>query len=243
MLIIHDKRMPREYLAAIKAKLPDARLYPFGGPLDNNGEKVYHSIFCHPDIYFFQIASRALVHSPAVPECLLSFLRKAGVELIKGGKDPAGAYPDTAIYNAAKVGGKVLHNLQHTDTVLRRVAEEKGLNFVDVPQAYAACSAVPAGERALITADGGIARSAQEQGIDVLEVSAGAVTLPGEKCGFLGGAAGIMPDGGILFLGDIEEHPDHEDIRGFAEKHGVSIMSLPSLPLYDAGRLLIVDAE
>lgn len=242
MIIIHDRRMPREYLSAISGKLPGARLCPFGGAESAAGEKAYDSISCHPDIYFFQIDPRTLVHSPSVPDDLLAALRENGIKLIKGGKDPFGAYPDTAIYNAARVGEKVFHKLEHTDAVLRRVVEEKDLKFVDVPQAYAACSVVPVGSRALVTADGGIARAARADGMDVLEVSAGSVTLPGERRGFLGGAAGIMPDGGILFIGDIEEHPDHEDIRGFAEEHGVSIMSLPSLPLYDAGRLVIISA-
>jgi hypothetical protein len=235
MIIIHDYRIPRAYLEGIAALFPDVTLHA----LDTRPAEVYESISCHPDIYFCQLGGDILVHAPSAPKEILTALKRSGTELMKGLKDPRGVYPDTARYNAARVGRVVFHNLNCSDAVIKGFCMARELEFVHVQQGYAACSIVPIGDNALITSDGGIAGAAKERGLDVLRVSAGAVSLPGEKYGFLGGASGALPDGGVVFLGDIRKHPDHAKISGFAKKHGIELYHQEGLPLYDGGRLLI----
>ena len=241
MIIIHDKRLPAEYVEALKQKVPSASLVSFGGRLSGDPEKVYESISCHPDIYFFQIDERTVIHAPGLLREELGPLRAAGVELIEGADDPRGRYPCTARYGAARVGKVIFHNLEYTDPVILKKAMGKGLKTVNVSQAYARCSALPVGERAAITADKGMAEAVRAEGMDVLVISPGSVLLPGEKYGFIGGAGGIAPDGAVLLLGDIVSHPEGEVIQKFLTKHAEKHHTLKSLPLYDAGSLMIFD--
>jgi len=238
MRILHDQRIPREYLDAITRKFPGALFFPFMGPRPG-GAQVYDSIFSHPDIYFFQIDERTLVHAPSLGEDLLSRLRDAGIRLTKGEKDPSGEYPSTALYNAARIGGTVFHNLKAMDKGLSAAVKVLGMEISDVSQGYCACSIVPAGKRGLVTADEGIVREAEKRGFETLLVSQGHVALPGERYGFLGGTCGALPDESILFLGDITRHPDGEAIIAFLFGNGVNIVSLEGLPLLDVGRLII----
>ena len=54
-------------------------------------------------------------------------------------------------------------------------------------------------------------------------------------------AGGIAPDGAVLLLGDIVSHPEGEVIQKFLTKHAEKHHTLKSLPLYDAGSLMIFD--
>jgi hypothetical protein len=244
MFIVHDKRLPAEYIGALNARVPSITWIPFGGPDDSHPRKVYESISCHPDIYFFQLDEKTLVHAPNVPEEILFSLSKNGIELVKGEKFPHGSYPYTAPYNAVRVGEAVFHNLQCADTVMLKKIHEFGLKTVNVSQGYSRCSVLALDDKALITADKGIAEAvcyARETGnaeLDALVISSGSVLLPGEKYGFLGGASGKMPDGTVLFLGDIDLHPNASKIKDFLIKCCVDYIDLKGLPLYDAGGLI-----
>jgi radical SAM superfamily enzyme len=232
--IVHDKRLPVEYKEALRNKFPHAVLHPFEG----RGE-VYGSISCHPDIYLFQLDEKTVIHAPGLPGEDIHALKRAGLNLIKAAENPGGVYPGTARHNAAKVGKIVFHNLKHTDPVILEKASEKGLKGVHVNQGYANCSVMAIGEEALITSDASMAKKACAEGLDALHISKGTILLPGEKCGFLGGASGRMPDGTILILGDIDNHPDAPEIKAFMAKHNAGYIDLKGLPLYDAGGLFI----
>ncbi|MDP8299402.1 MAG: hypothetical protein P9L88_05820 [Candidatus Tantalella remota] len=235
MLIIHDNRLPQEYVNALQRELPDADLVPF------RGEGVYESILSHPDIHLFKLAEDATIHSPAVGGDFLTILRGRGIGLIKGEENPFGKYPDTAVYNAVRVGGVLLHNSEHTDEKILEECASRGVKIVDVKQGYARCSVIPVGARGLITSDGGIASAASGEGLDVLFISSGEIELPGEENGFIGGASGTLADGTVVFLGEIGCHPQGTEISDFLAKYDMASISLPGLPLYDAGTLLIYD--
>lgn len=234
MIVIHDRRLPAEYKQALKEKFPSSILHP----LDASGE-VYDSILCHPDIYFFQLNKTTAIHAPSLPEQDLLDLREMGIGLIKGESDPRGSYPETVRYNAVRIGKAIFHNLEHTDPVILRLAQKEEFEIVNVAQGYTRCSVLPVGDKALITADKAIAEAAHGKGFGVLEVSSGSVMLPGEEYGFIGGAAGCMPDGSLVILGDIDQHPEASRIKEFLLKHGVQYVDIAGLPLYDAGGLLV----
>ncbi|MGB2631100.1 MAG: DUF6873 family GME fold protein [Candidatus Omnitrophota bacterium] len=234
MIIIHDKRLPLEYKEALKARLPSVQLYPFDGP-----DRVYESISCHPDIYFFQLDDNTLIHSPDLPDGKIEILRKSGAHLIKGRSEPFGLYPHTVKYNAVRIGKVLIHNLEYTDRMILKKARENGIKAVNAAQGYARCSVLKISEAALVTSDASIATAAVPEGLDVLQVLPGSVLLSGEKYGFLGGAGGKLPDGRVLILGDIGRHPQADMITDFMREHGVKYIDLPGLPLYDAGGLLI----
>ena len=235
MIIIHDSRLPQEYLSELKGKLPRATLIPF------EGGDVYESIRCHPDIHFFKLDDHTIIHSPAVNFDVLRTLAERGIDLIRGEEKPFGKYPDTAGYNAIRAGDVLFHNREHTDGKILAECAKRGLRVVDIKQGYARCSVIAVGDRALITSDRGIAVSAREEGFDVLLLPAGNIELPGEGYGFIGGASGNMPDGTVVFLGDIRHHPEGSEISAFLDKNDVKSMILTGFPLYDAGSLLIFD--
>ncbi|MBD3426474.1 MAG: hypothetical protein GF409_04525 [Candidatus Omnitrophica bacterium] len=234
MLIVHDKRLPEKYTRALSQKIGGASFLAFEG-VPSSG---YESIRAHPDIYFFQLDRDSLVHSPSVPDGYLKILRRAGVRLIKGAEDPGEKYPYTAPYNAVRVGDAVFCNSRYTDPVIKQMLKREGLRCVDVKQGYARCSVIPVSGNALITADRGIAEAAGREGFAVLLVTAGAVVLPGEKAGFLGGAAGVAGEK-IFFLGSIETHPDSERMKEFLRGHSAEYRDIESEPLYDAGSIML----
>ncbi len=239
MLIVHDNRLPEEYISALKGKLPSCRMLPFSGMPSAGSVSVYRSIYSHPDIYFFQVDANTIIHSPSVARTVLRELSGQGVSLIKGERSPQGHYPETAAYNAVRVGSLVFHNMGYTDNAIRRVVYEKGLSFFSVTQGYTRCSVVPVGSDALITSDEGIAKTARLADIKTLLISPGYVTLPGEKYGFIGGASGTGPSGEVIFLGSLEGHPEHGEICDFLRQCDTKWIELQGLSLYDAGTLMV----
>lgn len=240
MLILHDKRLPSEYKKALDVKLPSVIWVPLGGDDEPGVNDTYASIACHPDIYFFQLGPKTLIHSPGLSERTLAPLREAGIELIRGETAPGGHYPDTAVYNALRVGNILFHNLKHTDPVILERSRGAGLKPVDISQGYSRCAALVVDEKAIITADRGIASAARNEGIEVLLIGPGSVYLPGEDRGFIGGAGGIGPNGEIIVLGGIRSHPQYDQIMHFIAGHKKEYVDVKGLPLYDAGGLFVM---
>lgn len=229
MITIYDKRLPQEYKEAINAKIPSLVWQSLS---ISNKKQVYESILYHPDIYLFQLTRDTFVCAP----CIANQLQN--INLIKGLDDPHSKYPYSARFNAVRIGDFIFHNLKYADPVIIDAAKKMGLKPVNVPQGYARCSVVPVRNNAIITQDNGIAKIAKGLGLGVLLISGGHVLLPGEKYGFLGGATGILPDGIIIFIGNLDLHPDSKEIKKFLKKHKTEYISLENLPLYDAGTII-----
>jgi len=239
MLIIHDSRLPDEYIDTLKRSFPCGTWHPFDTPAES---EVYSSILSHPDIYFFQADNNTLIHAPGVPESLIQELSKNGVDLILGEISPRGTYPRTAGYNAVRVGDIVFHNLCCTDPVILEKAREAGLRAVHVAQGYTRCSVLIVNDRAIVTPDRGIARAAEKEGLDVLIVEPGHVFLPGEGYGFLGGSGGKIPGGPVMLLGDLSCHPEASRIKNFLNRQGTGLIEVKGKRLYDAGSLMILQS-
>ena len=238
LIIIYDNRLPVEYARALKEKLPGVSFVPFR-PADSLKQKVYESILCHPDIYFFELDAKTIIHAPSVGGKYLSVLRENGLNLIKGSRDPQGEYPDTALYNALRVSDAVFCNKDCIDETIFDEIKKRNLKIIEVSQGYTRCSVLKVNEKALITADRSIAVGVRKAGIEVLLISPGAVHLPGEKYGFIGGAYGKTRSGKLIFLGDFKLHPDFAAIEKFLFKHSVLYVGAEHLPLYDAGGLIV----
>ncbi len=234
-IVIHDKRIPRAYIEALEKKLPEAVFMPFS----HDAPQVYGSIAHHPDIYFFQADKDMLVHSPDVDKTFLERLTDFGIKLVRGYRSPYGKYPSTALYNAARVGKNIFLNIESVDRAVLETARGKGLTLVDVTQGYTRCSVLSVGEKAIITSDRKIAAEALDKGLDVFEVSPYPVLLPGETHGFIGGAGGSSPGGEVILLGDAGLHPQGAEIKDFISVNSAGCVLAETLPLYDAGSLVI----
>jgi hypothetical protein len=235
MVIIHDARLPGEYVGRMKELIPEA--VPLSFDMSVTG-RPYDTVINHPDIYFCDLG-RVVVCSPDVPEKYTDVFAEAGIAVVRGEREAGAGYPDTARYNAVAVGRVFMHNLNLTDRKLLHEAEKAGYELVHVKQGYARCAVVIAGENAIVTADKGIASAAKKNGLEVLEITDAEISLPGETRGFLGGASGYLPGEAVLFLGDITRHPDFSRMAAFLGEHSTGWYSMEGLKLYDAGSLII----
>ena len=240
MPIIHDSRLPKNYLEAIEKHYSEQEMFSFGANCFKAGSNVYESVKFHPDIFFFQVDKKTLIYSPDLDIRCLKPIRDRGVILVEGEKAPFGKYPDTCRYNVLKIGKYLFHNLKYTDSAIIKEALICGYEIFDVKQGYAGCSSLVVNEKAIITADLGIRNAVLEQDIDVLLVSSGEVILPGENYGFLGGSSGSMPDGSILVSGDLARHTDHAKIEQFLKKYNPDIFNIKGHDLYDSGSFIVV---
>ncbi len=155
---------------------------------------------------------------------------------------PARKYPHDVLLNAARIGHYLVCRPDSTAAELLQYAKEEGLTVLPVRQGYAKCNLCMVSDHAAITEDASIAAALRSAGMDVLQIDAGGVVLPGYPYGFIGGASGN--DGThVFFCGDLSLHRDGERIAVFCEKHGRIPVSLAAHPLCDVGSLLFYDKK
>lgn len=148
-------------------------------------------------------------------------------------------YPFDCGLCAAVVGEKFLYCTKSTDFSLISRFDTLGYKTIDLPQGYVKCSCALLADGAIITADRGIAKITQAEGIDTLLITPGFVDLPGYDYGFIGGASGLCGDT-LYFCGNLELHPNSEAIKDFALRHGTKCVSLGENKLYDVGSLIFI---
>lgn len=238
MLIVHDNRIPEEYMIALEEKCPSARFLSFRGI--SSEKEVYRSIKSHPDIYLFQLDAKTIVHAPGIDSSFLNELSRCGVDLIAGREDPSGKYPHTAKYNAVRVGDNVFLNEAYCDPMVIKAVKQKRLNIIHIQQGYSRCSIFPVSCDAIITSDEIAHRAALNAGMASLLIKPGNIMLPGENYGFIGGCCGVSCEHKLFVLGDLLKHEQGKDIIDFVLCHNDGIFTLKGLRLYDAGSLLIV---
>ena len=154
-------------------------------------------------------------------------------------KEYGSSYPNDVPLNALPLANCLFCNTQTVADELLNL----GLEPCHVNQGYTKCSALPLGDRAIITADASIAKTAKEQGIDVLQIQEGHIALPGYDYGFIGGSASFAVRGGldaVFFAGDISQHPNHSKIERFCQSYGFKIINLSNAPLCDVGTIFMI---
>lgn len=185
------------------------------------------TIFCTESYY--KIAARELGE--------ISLVYGAPIRYIE--KEYENEYPRDVLLNALPLGKHLFCN---TKTIAQELL---ALEFepCHVNQGYTKCSALPLGDRALITADASIASCAKEKGVDVLQIQEGHVSLSGYDYGFIGGCASFAPRGGIntvFFCGDLSHHPDYNQIKCFFTKYNYDMICLSNFDLCDIGTIFMI---
>jgi hypothetical protein len=112
-----------------------------------------------------------------------------------------------------------------------------GFEIINVNQGYPACTVLKLSDSLAITADMGMKKALEKNGIEVYLIENGEISLPPYKYGFIGGCAGIHEDK-IYFLGDPSLHPSYEIIKTGASKAGLEIVSLSDEKLSDLGGIM-----
>ena len=195
-------------------------------------ECVYDEINGHADIQIHIVNNKAI----CAPEAYEYYKKQLlGIEVICGSMQLDRKYPSDIAYNVCGMGDTAICSKKHTAPEILK--EYK--NVINSRQGYAKCSICVVNDNTAITADEGICRILTENGMDVLRISPGYITL-GNMTGFIGGASGLLKPGLLAFCGNIKTHPDHADIAAFCRNAGVDIVSLSSGELQDVGSMIAV---
>lgn len=197
---------------------------------------VYDAVSSHGDIYLCKICGELIVapeQLPLIQEKLLLSKTKFTV----GASGLGHAYPNNIKYNAAQMGCHLIHNTNHTDSVIPEKAKEYQLELIHVKQGYTKCNLVIIDDKAAITSDRGLAAVLKKHDLEILLISPGHVALTGFSYGFLGGASGRVDDE-IIFNGNLSAHPDFEKIIEFIRQRGLQATWFEEYPLEDIGSII-----
>lgn len=148
----------------------------------------------------------------------------------------APVYPHDAQLNIAALADAVIFNpkVSYLPTVSFLIIE-KNYKAVPCKQGYAKCSTLMVNERSLITQDPGIAHTATEAGLDVLQISPGNVELDGFSCGFIGGVGFRLNESELAFTGVLDVHQDKPRILAFLAERNITPVYLTAEPIFDIG--------
>ena len=204
-------------------------------------KRLQCGVASHPDMLVFFMGDKYLCTSEYYNEAIEIFekINSLGYTPILCDEIPRDKYPNDVIFNALPLGNLIFGLENNLSLSLKNEAVRIGKTIVNVKQGYTKCSTAKISEKAIITADKGIARAASLNGIDVLTISEGNILLDGYDTGFIGGACGSFDDK-IYFCGDISSHPDGNKIKDFCKKHKKTCISLSNEPLFDVGSLFFI---
>ncbi|MBE6554036.1 MAG: hypothetical protein E7666_06820 [Ruminococcaceae bacterium] len=236
MLAVMDFRTPKADVDALLAKGVTVCKLPPHPALDP-------PVSAHPDMLLF-FAPDHILCTPSyakIAERELTLIEKTCNRPIRlTEQELASDYPHDIALNALPIGK---HLFCHVTNTARELLQSPAYQPHRIRQGYAKCAAIPVGAHALITADPSLKRAAEQVGVDVLQISAGGVTLAGYDMGFLGGAASFAPYGvtdQIYFCGALEQHPDAVAIHRFCRAHGRTPHALTHHPLTDVGTIFLL---
>ena len=185
----------------------------------------------HADMLLFDLFGKLLVYGDYLSENKELFGRFDTLPL---DYSPQAGYPGDIALNALTMGDKVLCLCEHTE---KKILE--AYKPVRVAQGYSRCTICKVDEHSLITADPSIALAARDNGLDVVQVTGGPISLPGYANGFIGGCCVRVGDE-MLFTGDITAHPDYESIDAFLYNHGCYAVSMTNGILTDLGGFVLI---
>ena len=155
-------------------------------------------------------------------------------------EDPRPEYPFNVALNAAFLGDKLLCKESSLNKEVKKFCEKKGIKIINVNQGYTKCSTLVLNERAVITADRGIANTCEKNGVEALLISEGNIKLSGDAYGFIGGASGVIGDT-VYFFGNVELHPEFMIISEFIKKQQMNYVSLSGEILTDLGGFVLLN--
>ena len=236
-LAIVSKKIRKEDRAALEAEgfsvLPCPSLPLLPGPISDHPDAIMailgENLYCYEG-YRNANASFFIALAEHRPNLKIIALPDA----------PEGAYPRDCAYNVLCLGKQVFYNPKGISPSLADACEAEGFLAHAVHQGYAACTVRAIGKGHAITADAGMAKALEKDGIHVLKIRDGGISLPPYAHGFIGGASGCF-GGTVYFYGDFRLHPDGEAMENFIKDAGFSAKSLSKEPLIDLGGILFIE--
>ena len=148
-------------------------------------------------------------------------------------------YPQDAQLNCCVFGENIIAAPGVSDDrIVNYFTSSQGCRLIACKQGYARCSVCVVDENAVITADRGIAAAAERNGVRVLVIRPGFITLDGYPYGFIGGAAFKIAKNVLAFTGTLEQHPDKTAILRFLAERNVDPVYITDYPAFDIGGVL-----
>lgn len=202
-----------------------------------------NSVKSHPDMLVFADDDRIISHQKykEIAEAEFSLISKLRPNLkqIFSLEPISEKYPNDILFNACKIGKRIFARYDFISSEIKKLAREKQYSIHNIRQGYSACSCLNVDENSIITSDPSLARAARECGISVLSIEKGHITLPFQDYGFIGGAGGAFDDK-VFFLGNVDLHPNGDEIKEFISKRGKLAVSLSDEVLADCGKIIFI---
>ena len=193
----------------------------------------------HADISVLRVGEKCLLAAPYLENCteFNEIMSESGISLLFSEQQGRG-YPQEAGLNLCICGKHLICNPGTADPLALCLLQN--YKMIPVKQGYSRCSVCPVRDKAVITADCGIADALRKRDFDVLEIHAGYIRLEGFEYGFIGGASFRLGEGLIAFTGHFEEHPDADSIKAFLQKHETAPLYLTDEPIFDIGSAVLI---
>ena len=148
-------------------------------------------------------------------------------------------YPNDCQLNLCSAGDYLVYSKAvSSDKVVNHFLQQQGSKPIDIKQGYVKCSICIVDENSVITADAIAAKKLKENGMNVLQISAGNIDLAGFPYGFIGGSTFKLSEKQLVFTGKLDRHPDKESILSFIESRGISAVYLTDRDIFDVGSIL-----
>ena len=192
----------------------------------------------HPDMVIHPVDYNTFIVAPNVYDYYRNVLEDKSIKLIKGGKTLSRNYPEDIAYNVARIGRYAVHNLQHTDQVLKYYLEEAGIEFIHVNQGYTKCSTAAVSDNKALTSDLLIHEKLKSYNIDCMYINPEVVYLKGYNHGFIGGCAGLINEKIFLLTGKILDKNILITLKKFIQSAGYIYEEASERQIIDLGSLI-----
>ena len=212
-------------LGFITLSLPKDERLP--SPIASHADTL---LFCAGDTVFCNIDYYDKANS------VFDTLESYGYKIIKSQAHVADKYPNDIAFNCFTLENSIYGNINFLSKDIIYFAKKENYKLISVKQGYAKCSTVVLGNDAVISADKGITNAVQNAGKIALQTenSPSAISLIGYDYGFIGGASGVFFDT-VYFTGDLNSHPDCEEIKKFCHRFNFKTLCLTEEKLCDIG--------
>ncbi len=194
-------------------------------------------ISCHADMTIHHLRDNYILIAKNESKTFIH-LQKAGFQCNYISKPMHQDYPNDVLLNACRIGDLLLCNTKVISREILDYSYKNRINVKHVNQGYTKCSVCIVNKNAVITSDKQIAKICSGCNIDVLEIRPGYIELEGLSYGFIGGCTGLLDKNLLAFTGNIESHPDSNDIKKFLKDHCMQFICLQDGALVDIGGII-----
>lgn len=212
-------------------------------------ERLGKAVSSHTDMLLFRhgrtlIGSRVYFEKHAE---LFDTLRErlTDLDIRLSDEEQTSEYPRDAIFNALVIGNRLFCKIDSVSREILRYADENGMKVINVNQGYPACATLAINDSLAVTADLGMARALEAEGICVLSVeNTKKIKLKPFEYGFIGGTAGIN-ESRVYFFGNVASLPYRDALEKSLRSHGCEAISLDEESdfLSDLGGIILIATD